>query len=423
MNRSTQTLAQQVGQLLIMGFEASEPTAHLRSMLSALQPGGVVLFARNIVDPRQTWELLRECRRCVSTPMFCCVDMEGGTVDRLKNVVAPAPSAAEVFASGNRKLFRLHGRVIGDEVRAFGFNVDFAPCCDLALPPSQTVLTSRAVSPDPRKVTSYAREFLRGLADAKVLGCGKHFPGLGKGALDTHQKLARIEGSLLKLWNEDAVPYRELHSHMPFVMVSHAAYPGVTGEAVPASLSQKWITDVLRHRIGYRGVVVSDDLEMGAAILGAHAHYEDDRRPAPSKASRTSHPERSARAPERKSHASRAQGSKASREQATGDHGAEGAEYIARAALGTLKAGADMYLVCRRADAVMNSFQSIVREAERDRRFAERVNESAARVLALKKKAALDKRRCPAPSDEVVSKVRRKLWELGEEIRLARLLV
>jgi beta-N-acetylhexosaminidase len=413
MKRSLQSLAEQVGQLLIMGFEATEPTARLRSMLTALQPGGVVLFARNIVDPRQTWELLRECRRCVAAPLFCCVDMEGGTVDRLKKVVAPAASAATVFESGNRKLFRLHGRVIGDEVRALGFNVDFAPCCDLALPPSRSVLTSRAVSPDPAAVMTYVRDFLRGLGDVKVFGCGKHFPGLGEGSLDTHHKLAAIQKPLLKLWNQDLVPYRELHSRMPFIMVSHAAYPAVTHDETPASLSKKWMTDILRHKIGYRGIIVSDDLEMGAAILGAQS----------ASASRAPQPERSAKSAERRISAFIANNSKASGEPTTAQHTASEAELIARAALGTLRAGADMYLVCRRADAVMNSFQSVLREAERDRRFAAHIHESAARVLALKKKAALDNRRCPAPTDEIVSKLRRQLWELGEELRLSKLLV
>lgn len=400
-----------------MGFEANEPTALLRSMLTALQPGGVVLFARNIVDPRQTWELLRECCRCVSTPLFCCVDMEGGTVDRLKNIIAPAPSAADVFASGNRTLFRLHGRVIGSEVRSLGFNVDFAPCCDLALPPSRSVLTSRAVSPDPASVTTYAREFLRGLTEAKIIGCGKHFPGLGEGSFDTHHKIAVINKPLLKLWNQDLVPYRELHAHMPFIMVSHAAYPAITHDESPASLSKKWMAEVLRHKIGYRGIIVSDDLEMGAAILGAQIETSTISKP-----SRTSHPERSATGAQRRTSASRRQSDQSPPEKKS-DLTHNQANLIARAALGTLKAGADMYLVCRRADAVMNSFQSILREAERDRPFAARINESAARVLALKKKTALDKRRRPAPTNEVVNGLRRELWELGEEIRLSKLLV
>src|SRR5262249_38333106 len=104
-------LAQQIGQLLIMGFDGSAVAGQLRTTLGTLQPGGVILFARNIEDPRQTWRLLQESQATTPVPMFLCVDLEGGTVDRLKKVVAPAPSLETVFATGNRKLWRMHGNI------------------------------------------------------------------------------------------------------------------------------------------------------------------------------------------------------------------------------------------------------------------------------------------------------------------------
>jgi len=119
------------GQLLIVGFDGTEMTARLSSLLKRLQPAGVILFARNIKNPEQTWRLLRDCQKCVSTPLFTCVDLEGGSVDRFRDVLGPAPSAADVFASGDRNLFRKHGQVIGENCRALGFNVDFAPVLDL----------------------------------------------------------------------------------------------------------------------------------------------------------------------------------------------------------------------------------------------------------------------------------------------------
>src|SRR5712692_10448653 len=165
-----------VGQLLIVGFDGTEMTAKLSSLLTRLQPAGVILFARNIKSPVQTWQLLRDCQKCGSTPLFTCVDLEGGSVDRFRDVLGPAPSAAEVFATGDRKLFRKHGQVIGENCRVLGFNIDFAPALDLAFEASRSVLSSRAVSADPREVEKYAREFLTGLRAAGVLGCGKHFP-------------------------------------------------------------------------------------------------------------------------------------------------------------------------------------------------------------------------------------------------------
>ncbi|MGC2321379.1 MAG: beta-N-acetylhexosaminidase, partial [Terriglobales bacterium] len=263
------SLHAQVGQLLIMGFDGSEPTPGLLQMLTMLQPGGVILFARNILEARQTWDLVHACRETVETPMFLCVDMEGGTVDRLKNAIAPAPSVEVVAKTDDKKIFRAHGRLIGEEVRALGFNTDFAPVLDLGFAASRSVLTSRTVSDDPKQAVIYAREFLKGLTDARVLGCGKHFPGLGEGNLDSHEMLPVIAKSWKRLWAEDLAPYRALRRVMPFVMVAHAAYPAVTKTGIPASLSPKWIADILRKKIGYRGLVVSDDLEMGGVQAAA----------------------------------------------------------------------------------------------------------------------------------------------------------
>src|ERR1700678_2405728 len=257
------------GQLLIVGCNGTEMTARLASLLTRLQPAGVILFARNIKSGEQTWRLLRDCQKCVSTPLFTCVDLEGGSVDRFRDVLGPTPSAAEVFATADRKLFRTHGRMIGENCNAFGFNIDFAPVLDLAFEASRSVLSSRAVSENPRKVATYAREFLAGLRAANVLGCGKHFPGLGEGKLDSHHAPPLIEKSMKRLWAEDLVPYRTLRRQLPLAMISHAAYPQVTHDQTPASLSKIWITDILRKRIGFRNLIASDDLEMGGVLAAA----------------------------------------------------------------------------------------------------------------------------------------------------------
>ena len=181
---------------MIVGFDGVEMSARLSSLLRRLQPAGVILFARNIKSPEQTWRLLQDCRKCVSTPLFTCVDLEGGSVDRFRDALGSAPSAADVFATRDRKLFRKHGQVIGENCRLMGFNVDFAPVLDLAFEASRSVMGSRAVSANPREVVTYVREFLAGLGATKVLGCGKHFPGLGEGNLDSHHELPVIEKSM-----------------------------------------------------------------------------------------------------------------------------------------------------------------------------------------------------------------------------------
>ena len=336
-------------------------TPQLRVVLSRIQPAGVILFARNIVSGEQTHKLLQDCQRCVAMPLLTCVDLEGGRVDRFRGLLGPAPSAADVFATGDRRAFRRHGRVIGEACCALGFNVDFAPVLDLALEASRTVMSSRAVSPEPKQVIVYAREFLRGLAAAGVIGCGKHFPGLGEAGLDTHHELPSVKKSLSKLWKEDLVPYRAMRRELPMVLVNHANYPAVTHDGAPASLSRKWITDVLRKKIGYRGLVVSDDMEMGGVLKAAS---------------------------------------------------------IGEAAVEFVRAGGDLCLVCRREDFVLECYEALLREAKRDRRFAKRVAESAARVLAFKKRSKELKRKSAAPSAARLQRLARQLWEFGEQVRL-----
>jgi beta-N-acetylhexosaminidase len=359
-----------IGQLLIIGFDGTEMSPRLASLLTTIQPAGVILFARNITGAEETHTLLRECQKLVATPLFTCVDLEGGTVDRFRNVLGSAPSPAEVFATGSRALFRKHGRVIGENCRALGFNVDFAPVLDLAYKASRSVMSSRAVSDDPKQVVAYAREFLRGLGDAGVLGCGKHFPGLGEATLDTHHELPSVYKPLRKLWNEDLVPYRTLRRDLPFVMVSHAAFPAVTKQRIPASLSKKWITDILRKKIGYRGLICSDDLEMGGVLAAAPI------------------------------------------EQA-----------IEQVTIGHIRAGGDLGLICHQEGFILRAHEALIREAERDGRFARRARESVGRVLAFKKKMFDEKsrarRRTPAPTSARGEKLTRQLWEFGEEIRLA----
>src|SRR3954467_7154521 len=133
-------LRNSVGQLLIVGFDGTEMSTGLSALLTRIQPAGVILFARNITGGQQTYKLLKDCQASVSTPLFTSVDMEGGMVDRFRNLFGRTPSAADVFATGDRKLFRKHGKLIGDICRTLGFNADFAPIVDLAFEASKTVM-------------------------------------------------------------------------------------------------------------------------------------------------------------------------------------------------------------------------------------------------------------------------------------------
>jgi beta-N-acetylhexosaminidase len=349
-----------IGQLLIIGFDGTEMSVQLATLLQRVQPAGVILFGRNIVSPEQTYNLLKACQAEVEAPLFRCVDLEGGSVDRLRNAIGPAPAPLQVFATGHRQLFRRHGRVIGENCWALGFNVDFAPTVDLAFEASSSVMGSRVVSADPGETVQYARRFLGGLRSAGVLGSGKHFPGLGEGTLDSHHELPVIRKSWKQLWDQDLVPYRTLRRELPLVMVSHAAYPEVTGNSTPASLSRKWITETLRQKIGYRGLVVSDDLEM-SGVLSALP--------------------------------------------------------IEQAAVEHIRAGGDLCLICHKQPFVERAHEELTRRAERDRGFAGRVAEASRRVAAFKKARGLG-RWAKAPTPALRERLSRQLWEFSEQVRL-----
>ena len=354
-------LRKRLGQLLIIGFDGTAVTPRLRALLEHVQPAGVILFARNIVDAQQTHRLLKDCRAAVKRPLFTCVDMEGGQVDRLRGVFGPTPSAADVFASGDPRLFKKHGKAIGKACRMIGFNLDFAPVVDLAFPASQEVMRSRAVSADPEQVTLYAEGFLAGLRSEGVIGALKHFPGLGEANLDTHHELPKVNKSWQRLWNGDLVPYRRLCRQAPLVLIGHASYPAVTRNMVPASLSRRWISDILRKQIGYRGLVISDDLEMGAVF---------ETMP------------------------------------------------IEKAAVAHIRAGGDLCLICHREEHVVGAFDALQQAVARDADFAKRAGESAKRVLTFKKQCAGLTRRLLVPNPVKVQTFSRQLWEFTEQVRL-----
>ncbi len=258
-------LRKQVGQLLIAGLEGPELTPLEKSWLSLIQPGGVILFRRNIEEATQTYRLLTDATSISALPLLRCVDVEGGLVDRLRDLICPMPSVAAVAASGRKALYRKHGKLIGREARALGFNVVLAPVLDLALRESRAVMRTRTAFADPNQAIAYAEAFLSGLESNQVLGSGKHFPGLGGGTLDSHHATPVISRTMDDLWQSDMLPYRKLKARLPIVMVSHASYPE-SGDKKPASISRYWITDILTKRIGYRGLILSDDMEMGGIL-------------------------------------------------------------------------------------------------------------------------------------------------------------
>jgi beta-N-acetylhexosaminidase len=276
----TASLRRAAGSLLVVGLGGTELTGLERAWLRLLRPAGIILFRRNIADARQTRALLDEATGLGAAHELRCVDVEGGTVNRLRDALAPMPSAQAVARASHflnlsqkprkdgapQEFAREHGELVAQAVKAFGFNTTLAPVVDLGLPESAEVMGTRAAAATVTGVVKYARGFLTGLATHGVVGCAKHFPGLGGATRDSHLETPAIRRSGRELWREDLAPYRELRDELPIVMVNHASYPETPSKAMPASVSPYWIATVLRRRIGYEGIVFSDDLEMGGIL-------------------------------------------------------------------------------------------------------------------------------------------------------------
>ena len=344
MSRAMQ-LRHEVGQVLLVGLGGARLDAVERAWLRLLRPGGFVLFRRNLESAEETAMLLREAMEAAAgegerIPSLRAVDLEGGLVDRFRDLLAPMPSAAAAAASGAVREARLHGELIGRATRLLGFNTTFAPVLDLALPAALPVMRTRVYGATPGAVLKYARPFLDALRSERVLGCGKHFPGLGGGTLDSHMATPSIDRSWQQLWHEDMLPYRELLSRLPLVMVSHANYPGIAqSEDLPASVSRFWVTATLRRRIGYEGLIVSDDLERGGVL------------------SRMS---------------------------------------VEEAAVQSLLAGCDLIEICKDPALVLRAYESVLSEAERSAGFRGILRRAVRRVVAHKHRLLpLQPPRCP----------------------------
>ena len=228
-----------------------------RSILERHPPRAVILFRRNIDEERQLIDLTADLRALPGEP-FLCIDQEGGSVDRLRDLVGPFPSFRFAALAG---FARRAGELAGEACAWFGFDVDLAPVVDRRLPGAgEAVLGERAVDEEPEAVTSASREFLRGLHSRGVGGCLKHFPGLGRAVSDTHKALPILpagDGEREK----DLAPFRALHELAGAVMVSHAAG---AGDGLPGTLSRETASQLLRGEVGFRGAAFTDDLEMGA---------------------------------------------------------------------------------------------------------------------------------------------------------------
>ena len=260
------TLEEKIGQLFWLGFQGPSPDAHARTVIDTVHPGGFILSQRNIESFDQLTRLTGKLAGGNGIPALVGIGQEGGAADRLKQLFAPIPSVREMAVEGTTSL-RALARIIASQLEVSGFNTGLSPVLDLHSPDS--VMRDRSLSTNPGEVTNLGRAFVVELAERGIVSCAKHFPGMGAAQTDPHFVLPRIDKSRKSILLDDALPFLNLIDDVALIMVGHAWYPGLgTGlleeRPMPASLSPRVVGGLLRRKFGFEGVIVTDDLTLGA---------------------------------------------------------------------------------------------------------------------------------------------------------------
>ena len=264
-----------LGQVFMLGYPATDIPPYLRGWIEKRSLGGVKIFPRNVASLRQlaaTTAALQETarRQPRQIPLLIATDQEGGWIRHIKHAASQTPGNLALGATGLAADAFQTGRYLGAELAALGINMNFAPTVDVYSDPDAAVIGPRAFSSDPVQTGLLAVAYFRGLQSAGVMATAKHFPGHGAADRDSHLVLPRVGADLELLWQRELVPYRFLaREGLPAIMTGHLAFPEITGNDDSASLSPLFVRDLLRERLGFAGIVITDDLEMYGAVEAA----------------------------------------------------------------------------------------------------------------------------------------------------------
>jgi beta-N-acetylhexosaminidase len=351
------SLEEKVGQLFWIGFQGTTLGGRLRSLLERVRPAAIILFSRNIETASQVRSLIDDASGTLRIPPFVALDQEGGRVNRLKPILGPIPASLDLaIRKDSVSAVRRQAGAMAAALRTLRFNVNLAPVLDLSGADTKNGIGDRAFGEDPRTVFRLGKVFLEAHLKAGVVPVGKHFPGLGSARGDTHLTLPVISKSRARLYAEDLLPYRRLRRLLPIIMAGHACYPALQGRSQgPATLSKAVVEGLLRHRLRYRGVIVTDDLEMGAV---------------------------------------------------------EQQEGAAAQALAALSAGNDGLMFCGSEEKIRAAYEGVLEAVRRGEIDSRRLALSLARIAAVKT-AFLKKRRASRDPAGVLERSRRSIAALG----------
>jgi beta-N-acetylhexosaminidase len=267
-----------LGQLLLTGVPGPELDSETAAIFRRIQPGGYILFGRNIQSPGQLRKLIDDLRSLSSVEPIVTIDQEGGRVSRLRLIGHEPPNANALRDRGDAELISRHGRITGELLRMFGFNLDLCPVLDISFDDeADNSLRGRCYGNNVQQVIHNAGLFNDALRATGVLSCGKHFPGYSRAPLDAHHELPEIALSLEDMEKQELAVFRHFASRVDSMMIGHGLYAALEPEGICSSLSHRIITGLLRASLGFRGLVMTDDLDMGA-ILNHYGLEETIRR-------------------------------------------------------------------------------------------------------------------------------------------------
>jgi beta-N-acetylhexosaminidase len=256
-----------LGQVLLVGVPGPELDPETAKIFRKVQPGGFILFGRNIRSAYQLRKLIDDLRDLSRIEPIITIDQEGGRVSRLKLIGNEPPSAQQLREKGDPILIQRHGQLTGELLRLFGFNLDLCPVLDISFDDdADNSLRGRCYGTSVRQVVDFAGAFNDALLKTGVLSCGKHFPGYAAAGLDPHLDLPKIDRSRAELEETELRIFRTFSSRVSSMMVCHGWYPALDADKIPASLSQSIVTTLLTEELDFNGLIMTDDLDMGAIL-------------------------------------------------------------------------------------------------------------------------------------------------------------
>ena len=256
-----------LGQLLLVGVPTPELDVDTAKLFRRIQPGGFVLFGRNVKSAKQLRQLVDDLRDLSQEEPIVAIDQEGGRVSRLKMIGNEPPNAQQLREKGDDSLIRTHGELTGELLQLFGFNLDLCPVLDISFDDeADNSLRGRCWGTSVQQVVRFAGVFNQALLSTGVLTCGKHFPGYAAAGLDPHHDLPRIDRPLAELEAYELAIFRAFRNQVSSMMIGRAWYSAFDADKLPASLSANVVTKLLKEDLHFEGLTMTDDLDMGAII-------------------------------------------------------------------------------------------------------------------------------------------------------------